>query len=471
MSLTFFTRSCKQGGKVGVWMKYRKGASVDIRLNTGLLVDVELWEKYDVKSGKFGKRLVTPAMAEVMNVLNGIKSDVVNAEQKNGLILTKEQLKGIAAGYVKVATMQEPVAGLDPEPEPEVSDMVRYCKRMLADMREHNRLKPNSDNAYSTNSIKSWTSFSHILEGWTDEYAERTGRFLTFEMCDKNDTEDTPRKTATSFLSYLRECEYNAKYRDKCIKNMRTFVSYAMQDNACHTANWLEYLKGVELNDILNDAQERVYLTEAEVQALYEMELSGYNDQVRDVFLVGCYTGQRVSDYNGMKKDSFGVTAKGVKVVRLIQQKTKKRVVIPILNENLERIAAKYPDGIPTLNEPVLNRDIKKILNRLAATVPSLSEEYKTKVSLSAIRSEKKGKMVLKRDSEGNVVKEKWELVTTHTARRTFITNMYLTHKYSNLQIMSISGHTTEKMLLNYIRLSDDSKAEDIAEIANDGLF
>ena len=85
-----------------------------------------------------------------------------------------------------------------------------------------------------------------------------------------------------------------------------------------------------------------IYLTEAELQALYEMPLSGKQEEVRDIFLVGCYTCQRVSDYNDIDKDCFTTTAKGTPVIRLIQKKTRNEVKIPIMNPNLKAICEKY---------------------------------------------------------------------------------------------------------------------------------
>ena len=53
------------------------------------------------------------------------------------------------------------------------------------------------------------------------------------------------------------------------------------------------------------DKAVEIYLTESELQALYEMQLTGKNDHIRDVFLIGCYTCQRVSDYNNLNEDHF----------------------------------------------------------------------------------------------------------------------------------------------------------------------
>ena len=52
---------------------------------------------------------------------------------------------------------------------------------------------------------------------------------------------------------------------------------------------------------------------------------------------------------------------------------------------------------------------------------------------------------MVERNSEGEVMMPRYNCVTTHTARRSGITNMYLTHKYSILQMMHVSGHKTQK--------------------------
>jgi integrase len=53
---------------------------------------------------------------------------------------------------------------------------------------------------------------------------------------------------------------------------------------------------------------------------------------------------------------------------------------------------------------------------------------------------------------------KKWELVTTHTARRSFATNMYLM-KVPTLSIMAVTGHKTEKAFMKYIKLANDEHA------------
>ena len=66
------------------------------------------------------------------------------------------------------------------------------------------------------------------------------------------------------------------------------------------------------------------------------------------------------------------------------------------------------------------------------------------------------GKMV-------EVAKEKHQLVTVHTARRSFATNMYMAD-FPTISIMKITGHKTERAFLKYIRISQEENALKLAE-------
>ena len=62
-------------------------------------------------------------------------------------------------------------------------------------------------------------------------------------------------------------------------------------------------------------------------------------------------------------------------------------------------------------------------------------------------------------------------MICTHTARRTCITNMYLSRKYTNAQIMSVSGHKDERTFMDYVKLSLDEKAEELFKLSAHGMF
>ena len=56
----------------------------------------------------------------------------------------------------------------------------------------------------------------------------------------------------------------------------------------------------------------------------------------------------------------------------------------------------------------------------------------------------------------------KYELIQSHTARRSGFTNMYLAG-IPSLDIMKISAHTTESNFLNYIRVSKEETADKLS--------
>ena len=214
-------------------------------------------------------------------------------------------------------------------------------------------------------------------------------------------------------------------------------------------------------------------------QALEELLCQGkFNDENIDHAIVGCYTCQRYSDYSALTANNFTTTARGNKVVRLIQKKTSTPVVVPIMNDNLLRIAERYDFNIPEISDVILNRYIKDILKRLSEEIPSLQKTEITKLTMREREMEERGDAEFMRNEDGDVVKYRYDLVTSHTARRSGITNLYLTGLFDTVQMMSISGHKDQRTFFDYIKLSSDEIADKVMEklrqsenVGNEGLF
>ncbi|MDE6461786.1 MAG: hypothetical protein K2L32_03295 [Muribaculaceae bacterium] len=143
---------------------------------------------------------------------------------------------------------------------------------------------------------------------------------------------------------------------------------------------------------------------------------------------------------------------------------------------HLPPICEKYGYNIPKANEQALNRYIKDILKDLSEQLPSPKEKVPTKLTMKqkeALRKEKKEPVTglplcldKETDLNGNVIVPRYDCVTSHTARRTGITNMYLSHKYTILQMMHVSGHKTQKTFMDYIKLSSEEVADEIAAMS-----
>lgn len=161
-----------------------------------------------------------------------------------------------------------------------------------------------------------------------------------------------------------------------------------------------------------------------------------------------------------------------------MQKKTNTNVVVPIMNDNLLQIAEKYNFNIPTVSDVILNRYIKNILKELSDSVPSLKLTEVTKLTMKERSKEASGEITYMRNEYGEVIKYRYDLVSSHTARRSGITNLYLTGLFDTVQMMSISGHKDERTFFEYIKLSSDEIADRIMEryqqsekASNESLF
>ena len=204
--------------------------------------------------------------------------------------------------------------------EAEKAKIWNYLSRFCADIKSGKRL--NGNDRYSAGTVKSWHSFMRLYGDFDKKHQ------YTWEMVNREFT--------ARFLAYMEKHNYMITAQNKYLVTFRALVGYAYTDGVHDNNRATQCFSKKKIDE--KDKAAEIYLTSAELQALYEMPLTGLQEQVRDIFLVGCYTCQRVSDYNNISPDSFTTTAKGTPIIRLTQQKTHTVVKIPIMNPNLQAI-------------------------------------------------------------------------------------------------------------------------------------
>ncbi len=189
-----------------------------------------------------------------------------------------------------------------------------------------------------------------------------------------------------------------------------------------------------------------IYLNEEELSQIRALELSSEQYSfalTRDLFMIGAYSGLRVSDYNRLTNDNLH-SHNGSEMLEVRCQKTKSVVVIP-LHQVTKSILKKYDGSLPpSQNEQVMNRNLK-VLGRLCGMDGEI-----------VVETTKGGRMT-------SYKRLKYEMIKTHTARRSFCTNAYLLGMDS-LDIMALSGHKTEANFLKYIKVTGKERAKRIAE-------
>ncbi|WP_270602919.1 site-specific integrase [Bacteroides thetaiotaomicron] len=192
--------------------------------------------------------------------------------------------------------------------------------------------------------------------------------------------------------------------------------------------------------------ENEIYLTEEEINKIHSLKLPYKEEVARDIFILQCWTGQRFSDIKSLNKGIVKETSNG-KVLEIVQQKKTHRVTIPLFPIALE-ILEKYKFNLPEISENTMLRYLKKI-------------GFKAVLTDQHIVTEDRGGSIT------NTTKQHWELIGTHTARRSYISNM-LKRGYDSHLLMKITGHTTEEAFKRYVKVSSRDAASVILKTEAD---
>jgi len=201
--------------------------------------------------------------------------------------------------------------------------------------------------------------------------------------------------------------------------------------------------------DISEEPSYAVFLTMNEITRIYYYKFQNQDkrkakERIRDLFVIGCLTALRYSDYSTLSGSNLqnGYILKRTK-------KTNVDVMVPA-HDYVKEIFEKYNGDIPChLCIQHFNHYLKVVMKEIGLN---------DKVTYSYT----KGGVLT------TVTREKWELISSHTARRSAATNLYLTGRMKTLEIMRLTGHLSEQNFFRYIRLANSDTAR---SIGNDIFF
>ena len=227
----------------------------------------------------------------------------------------------------------------------------------------------------------------------------------------------------------------SVNYSLKLIQNLKLFLNEAREKNYHSSDAYKSKKFTIKKEDITH-----IYLTTDELDKMYNEDLSENPklERVRDTFIVGCYTGLRFSDFTKLQPQHFKKIGE-VEVLEIVTQKTNQKVVIPI-HPKVQSILDKYEGIMP---RPISNQKMNEYLKDLGEQV---------KINDDIVISRTKG------GQRTEEVFKKYDLISSHTARRSFATNSFKAGVPS-ISIMKITGHTTEKSFLQYIKISSEENA------------
>lgn len=248
---------------------------------------------------------------------------------------------------------------------------------------------------------------------------------VSFELIDMN--------FYHSFDAFLAAKDLNGNSRGKHFKEIKAMLREALdRDIKVNMAFQKKSFK------VIRFSPDNTYLNSQELRAILAADIPKNLHPHRDIFIMACFVGARHSDWNQIRKSSI-VIENEKELLKMRQTKTKKIVHVPI--------------------HPV----VRLLLNKYNGEPPSVISNQKFNVAVKDICKEAKlGHIVM----DGEIV-EKWTQITTHTARRSFATNAYLSKSMEVYQIMKCTGHATEASFLQYLKLD----GKDFAIQAADSKF
>ncbi len=249
------------------------------------------------------------------------------------------------------------------------------------------------------------------------------------------DFQDINMSFYTDFQKYMFKSGYSDTYFGNQIKFIRLFMNEAFE------RGYTDYA-GYKNRKFISPQTPttKIYLTHEEIHRLRLLQLSDHEnlERSRDLFIIACKTGLRFSDLVRLAPSNF---SEEEKILYVQTQKTKKLVCIPLSSEVLT-LCRKYQFKLPRMSNVTFNTHIREIGKMAGISKP---------VELITVRGHC--------SSRRQVLK--YELMTSHTARRSFATNAFLA-KVPNISIMKITGHSTEQAFMKYIRISEEDNARNL---------
>ena len=275
--------------------------------------------------------------------------------------------------------------------------------------------------------IKGYTTVKKFLE----EFQKQTNDTLHF---DRVDLALYDRLQNYAFLE--RERKVNDNYFTKITAVLKTFLNWA-KDRGYYTGEVHRKFKTKERE------KDIIYLTLEELMTLfnYSFDLERHR-KARDVYCFGCFTGLRISDIQALKREYIKDD-----IIYMPIQKTQRIDMIP-LNKYAQKILERNKDinikALPPMSVQKLNKYIKECCKEAEIEEPITTTSFYG------------GQRV-------HETRPKHELITMHTARKTFISNSLMLGM-SERAVKDITGHKKDSTFKKYVKLAEQYKKSQMDE-------
>jgi len=394
-----------------IYIRFRHGKQYDITKTTSLLINPNYWSK---TKGNVKQVAENKEKLNLQNNLNELRSYILNDFNEvyaNGGIINSDWLQNAISTFLNQNTNVD---------FRYFSDYAYYFYDNL-----DNKVLKSGKTGVTKATIK--------------KYQTIINKILAFEKYKKKRLllQDVNLKFHKDFIYFLHNVQ---KLNYNTTGKYLTFIKTICIDAKMY---------GLKISAEVEDGRFRatkekisfITLSETEINKIHNKSFidKPYLENAKKWLIIGVWTGARVSDLLNFTKANI---KNGF--IEYTSQKTNQKIILPLhqqVREILENENGEFPRKISNQR---FNDYIKKVCKEVG-----INEEVngsKTSKIENGVWRKVKGTY------------EKHQLVSTHICRRSFATNHY--GKLPTPVIMAVTGHTTEKMFLNYIGKTSKDNAE-----------
>jgi integrase len=384
----------------GIYVRLREGRLIDAKAKTKLIIDPKDWSDSKGKP----KHLKEEGLKKLNEDLDRFRSNLLTHynQSHNKLVIDSQWLKDFI------------------NPPRQSSEITNK----LVEYYDCYALHKKNDLGYTT--FKKLKVQKHLIEKFQKE-------------------------TKTEYLIKDVDANFKMKFEEFCFKEKYAPNTIAQVIKSIKTICYHAQANGTEISRQLNNITvkwqkvDKIYLNLEELSLIEKAKLGSESlTNAKDWLLISCETGQRVSDFMRFTKDKIRIEA-GKHLIEFTQVKTGRVMTIPLSKKVMSILKKRKGEFPRKISDQKYNDYVKEVCRWAGLT-------NKVKGSRKDPETERK--------ETGTF--EKWELVTSHIGRRSFATNNY--GRIPTSLLIAATGHSTEKMFLEYIGKTDTQKAIQLAE-------
>lgn len=332
-----------------------------------------------------------------------------------------------------------------------MSDATMLIKNFIYNKKEKKMKKGQALNIFKY--LKESILKDTVDSGSKETYQRVINRFQEFVNSTNqsiNTFNDITKSVITDYQSYLCNLTNQPKCKDGRLSTnyikglikvlLQRLEIYAVR-NDMMDKNVLENAKTYKrLKSKVKCSENSIALRDDEVYRLYHHQTNNQRDEdVKNLFCLNCVTGQRISDTSKICDNINNIC--NITTIQLKQKKCGSPIDVPILFQMALDILNKYPDGLPKISDTIMNRRIKIIAKNAGIATDTKVISRQSGTSTNACTTSV----------------HRYELITTHTGRRTFITMLSL-RGYPARYIKDYSGHEDMRMVELYSKTTPSER-------------